>query len=196
MNYILDKVIWKGFRQRRGSAVACSRVRGTECNSACIGHIEGGCHYLHYFQHSLASGQARGKEHSADHQKKIGLKIYWTWSNQSKQDPVSPSVSLSHQEASISSYPYPSEGRQNENHNHRKLINLIIWTTALFISMKLWGMPCRATQDGWVMAESSHKTWSTGEENGKPLQYPCLENPMNSMKRQKDMTRKMNSPGW
>ena len=35
--------------------------------------------------------------------------------------------------------------------------------------------------------ESSDKTWSTGEGNGKPLQYSCLENPMNSMKRQKDM---------
>ena len=34
--------------------------------------------------------------------------------------------------------------------------------------------------------ESSDKTWSTGEENGKPLQYSCLENPMSSMKRQKD----------
>ena len=32
--------------------------------------------------------------------------------------------------------------------------------------------------------------WSTGEENGKPLQYSCLENPMNTMKRQKDMTLK------
>ena len=49
-------------------------------------------------------------------------------------------------------------------------------------------MPCRATQDGQVMVESSDKTWSTGEGNGKPLQYSCLENPMNSMKRQKDRT--------
>ena len=46
-------------------------------------------------------------------------------------------------------------------------------------------MPCRATQDGWVMVESSDKT---GEGNGKPLQYSCLENSMNSMKRQKDRT--------
>ena len=38
--------------------------------------------------------------------------------------------------------------------------------------------------------ESSDKTWSTGEGNGKPLQYSCLENPMNSMKRQKDRTLK------
>ena len=45
-----------------------------------------------------------------------------------------------------------------------------------------------ATQDEWVMVERSDKTWSTGEGNGKPLQYSCLENPMNSMKRQKDRT--------
>ena len=38
------------------------------------------------------------------------------------------------------------------------------------------------------MVESCNKTWSTGEGNGKPLQYSCLENPVNSMKRQKDMT--------
>ena len=48
----------------------------------------------------------------------------------------------------------------------------------------------RATQEGWVMVESSGKTWPTGEENGKPLQYSCLGNPMNSMKRQKDRTLK------
>ena len=40
------------------------------------------------------------------------------------------------------------------------------------------------------MMESSDETWSTGEGNGKPLQYSCLENPKNSMKRQKDMTLK------
>ena len=40
------------------------------------------------------------------------------------------------------------------------------------------------------MVESSDKMWSTGEGNGKPLPYPCLENPMNSMKRQKDRTLK------
>ena len=46
----------------------------------------------------------------------------------------------------------------------------------------------RATQDRWVMAESSDKTWSSGEGNGKPLQYSCLENPMKSMKMQKGTT--------
>ena len=47
-------------------------------------------------------------------------------------------------------------------------------------------MPCGATQDGRVMVESSDKTWSTGEGNGKPLQYSCPEIPMKNMKRQKD----------
>ena len=47
-------------------------------------------------------------------------------------------------------------------------------------------MPCGTTQDSWVMVERSGRMWSTGEGNGKPLQYYCLENPMNSMKRQND----------
>ena len=51
-------------------------------------------------------------------------------------------------------------------------------------------MSCRATQDLHVMVECSNNTWSTGEGNGKPLQYSCLENPMNSMNRQKDRTLK------
>ena len=55
-------------------------------------------------------------------------------------------------------------------------------------------MPCRATQDGQVMVESSDKTWSAVEENGKPLQYSCLENPMNNMKRQKDRILKEELP--
>ena len=42
--------------------------------------------------------------------------------------------------------------------------------------------------------ESSDKTWSTGEGNGKPLQYSCLENPMNSMKKQNDRTLKDKLP--
>ena len=51
-------------------------------------------------------------------------------------------------------------------------------------------MPCGTTQDGQVMVESSDKTWSTGEGNGKPLQYSFLQNPMKSMKRQKYRTLK------
>ena len=44
------------------------------------------------------------------------------------------------------------------------------------------------------MVERSHRMWSTGEGNGKALQYSCLENPMNSMKRQKDRTLKDKLP--
>ena len=45
------------------------------------------------------------------------------------------------------------------------------------------------------MVESSDKTWSTGEGDEKPLQYSCFENPINSMKGQKDRTLKDELPG-
>ena len=61
--------------------------------------------------------------------------------------------------------------------------------------MKLGATPCRATQDGRVIVESSDRTWSTGGGNGKPLQYSCHKNPMHSIKRQKDMTRKRSPTG-
>ena len=66
-------------------------------------------------------------------------------------------------------------------------------TTALSNSMKLRHAH-GATQDGWVMVERSDRMWSTGEENGKPLQYSCLENPMNRMKRQNDRILKEELP--
>ena len=56
-------------------------------------------------------------------------------------------------------------------------------TTAWSNSMKL-SHARGATQDGQVMVERSDRMWPTGERNGKPIQYFCLENPMNSMKRQ------------
>ena len=55
-------------------------------------------------------------------------------------------------------------------------------------------MPCGATQDGWVIVERFDRMWSPGERNGKPLQYSCLENPMNSMKRQNDRLLKGELP--
>ena len=58
-------------------------------------------------------------------------------------------------------------------------------TTALSNSMKL-SHAFGATQDGLVMVERSDKMWSTGEGSGKPLRYSCLDNHMNSMKRQND----------
>ena len=55
-------------------------------------------------------------------------------------------------------------------------------------------MSCGATQDRQTMEQSFDETWSTGEGNGKPPQYSCLENPMNSMKRHEDMTLKDEVP--
>ena len=66
-------------------------------------------------------------------------------------------------------------------------------TTALSNSMKL-SLAHGATQDGWVMVERTDRMWSTGEGNGKPLQCSCLENPMNSMKRQNDRILKEELP--
>ena len=80
--------------------------------------------------------------------------------------------------------PYSQKTSQS---NHTK-------TTALSNSMKL-SHACGATQDGWrVMVERSDRMWSTGEGNGKPIQYSCLENPMNSMKRQDDRILKEELP--
>ena len=66
-------------------------------------------------------------------------------------------------------------------------------TTALSNSVKL-SHALGATQDGQVMVERSDRMWSTGEGNGKPLQYSCLENPMNSMKMQNDRILKEELP--
>ena len=55
-------------------------------------------------------------------------------------------------------------------------------------------MPCKTTQHGRVMVERADRMWSAGEGNGKPLQYSCLLNPMNSIKRQKDRKLKDELP--
>ena len=66
-------------------------------------------------------------------------------------------------------------------------------TTALSNSVKL-SHACGATQNMRVLVERSDRMSSTGEGNGKPLQYSCLENPMNSMKRQNDRILKEELP--
>ena len=81
--------------------------------------------------------------------------------------------------------PYSQKSSQS---NHTR-------TTALSNSMKL-SHAHRATQDGWVMVERSDRVWSTGEGNGKRLQYSCLENHMNSMKRQNDRILNEELPRW
>ena len=139
------------------------KIRSTEYNSPGSSSFEVGLHCPHYPYHSEGTPPSRK---SINNQQKSGLKIYHL--------PVSPIRKLP--QAS-----YPSKGRQNGDHNYRKLTKLITWITAMSNSMKLWAMPCRATQDRQVMVESFDKTWSTGDGNGKPVQYSCLENPMNSM---------------
>ena len=66
-------------------------------------------------------------------------------------------------------------------------------TTALSNSVKP-SHACGASQDGWVMVERPDRMWSTGEGKGKPLQYSCHGNPMNSMKRQNDRIPKEELP--
>ena len=130
------------------------------------------------------------------HQQKFGLKIYWAWLCTPEQDPGLPTASPSHPSSirvqtkeARTTISQPPEW----NHNHRKLTKMITWITAMCKTMKLWAILCRATQDRHVM-KSSNKTWSTGEGNDKPLQHSCLENPMSTLKRQKDMTPENEPP--
>ena len=126
--------------------VAYCRVGDTECSSACMGPFEGGHQYLYHLHHTLASGQTTGREHSPAHQQKIGLKIYWAWPRPSEQGLVSPSVSLSHQEASISFLSLSIRGQTEWKPQSQKTNQQITWITALSNSMRLWAMPCRATK--------------------------------------------------
>ena len=102
---------------------------------------------------------------------------------QGKRNPIKMvGVARGHQRADTLK-PYSQKTSQS---NHTR-------TTALSNSMKP-SHACGATQDGRVMVERSDRMWSTGEGNGKPLQYSCLENPMNSMKRQNDRILKEELP--
>ena len=96
----------RSLQQRHGSVVACCRVRGTECSSTCMGPFEGGHHYLHYLHHSLASQN--------------WIKDLLSMARPSEQDSVSPSVSLSHQEASISLLSLSIRGQTEWNPQSQK----------------------------------------------------------------------------
>ena len=112
------------------------------------------------------------------------------WSNceeishiQGKRNPsTTVSVARRHQRADTLK-PYSQKTSQS---NHTR-------TTALSNSVKP-SHGCGATQDGRVIVERSDRVWSTGEGNGKSLQYSCLENPMNSMKRQNERILKEELP--
>ena len=77
---------------------------------------------------------------------------------------------------------------------HPSWITALSWRRGMCNSMKLKAMPCRATQDRRVIVKSSDKKWPTGGRNGKPLLYSHCKNPINSIKRQKDVTPKDEPP--
>ena len=91
-------------------------------------------------------------------------------------------VARGHQRA-VTLKPYSQKSSQS---NHTR-------TTALYNSIKP-SHALGATQDRRVMVERFDRMRSTGEGNGKPLQYSCLENPINSMKRQNDRILKEEFP--
>ena len=64
-------------------------------------------------------------------------------------------------------------------------ITALLWQRGWNDSVKLWAMPFMATQDRWVIVKGSNKRRSTGEGNGNPLHYSCLENPTDNMKMKK-----------
>ena len=122
-----------------------------------------------------------------------GLNIYWSWLLSLKQDPVFPTVSLSHQEDSISLLSLSLKGRADRieatitedwsNWSHKPQPCLTHWNYE----------PCHLgpskTNRAWWRVLTKRGALEKGV-NGKPLQHSCFENPMNSMKRQKDMTQR------
>ena len=113
------------------------------------------------------------------------------------QGSLFPTISLFHQEASINLLSLSIRGQTEwKSKSQKKLIKLITWTTALYNSKKPSAMPCRATQDRWVMVESSDKTWSTGEGMANHFNMLALRIPWTVWKGKKIGHWKMNSPGW
>ena len=108
--------------------------------------------------------------------------VKWPYLTVKRNSSKMVSVASGHQRADTLK---PSSQKTSQSYHTR--------TTALSNSMKpshAYG----ATQDGRVLVERPDRMWSTGEGNGKPLQYSCLENPMNSMKRQNDRIPKEELP--
>ena len=94
-----DEWVSRSLQRRCGLTVAGRGVRGTEYNSP---GSHGVCWHKSFWRSSSPSGQTRQREHSPNHQKKIGLKIYWAWPRPLEQDSNSPIASPSHQEVSRS----------------------------------------------------------------------------------------------
>ena len=93
---------------------------------------------------------------------------------------VIPTASPSHQEASTSLLSSPIRGQTKWKPQSKKANQTDHLDHSLaHLNETTSHASCRATQDREIMVEGSDKTWSTREGNGKPLQYSCLENPMN-----------------
>ena len=106
---------------------------------------------------------------------------------------TSPSMGFSRQEC-WSGLPFPSPGDVPDSGIEPKSPALQDALPQTLYLLSHQGSQ-RANQYRQVLVESSDKTWSTGEENGKPLHYSCFKNLMNSIIRQKTWHGKMNSPG-
>ena len=150
--------------------------------------------FLNYLHHSLASGQATGKEHGPAHQQKTGLKIYWTWPHPPKHHPVSPSVSHSHQEASKSLLSLSIRGQTE-------------WKPQSQQTNQTDHMPCLAQRNHEPCCLGSPKTdgsWQRVLTKRGPLEKG-MENHFSSLalrtswtvwKGKKVWHWKMNSPDW
>ena len=115
--------------------------------------------YCHYPYHSLASGQTIGKEHSPNHQQKIGLKIYWAWPHSSEQDPDSSIASPSPQEASTSLLSLSIRVQTEWKPQSQKTNKRITWITALSNSMKRWAYSRRKLIHNKML--SFFRSWTT-----------------------------------
>ena len=124
---------------------------------------------------------------------RFNLKIYWVWPHPSEQDPFYPTAS---QEASISLSSLSIRGQTVWKPQSQKTTRLITWITTLSNSMKLWAIRCRATQDGWVMVESSDKMWSPGGRSANHFNILVLRTPWTVGKDKQMCDWRMNSPGW
>ena len=163
----------------------------------CMQPCKGGHCYLHDLHHSLASGQTAEREHSPAHQQKTGLKIYWAWPYPWEQDPVSPSVSLSHQEASISLFslsirgqtewkPQSQKANQTDHMDHSLVLTQWNYETCHV------GPP--ETNGSWWRVLTKHGPLEKGMVNH--FSVLALRTPWTVWKGEKIGHWNMNSPGW
>ena len=104
------------------------------------------------------------------------------WCHPTISSSVVPTVSPSHQEAYTSLLSLPIRGQTKWKPQSQKTNQTDHLDHSLAqLSETMSHASCKATQVRKVMVESSDEKWSTGEGNGKPLQYSCLENPMNRL---------------